>query len=131
MDQAESTYGISKDFQRWAKAAGCTAFKSSRVYLAPLKKFQDEHSTEWEAEQSGGDGSTEAVNRERILVMRKTQRKLDREHDVAMGVLVDKENVKERSGKLLATLTGIMKKTLSKEDYNAITRQFQKVSFEL
>jgi hypothetical protein len=132
MSQAEAVTGISKSFQIWAKKEGCEAFKASRVFLLPLREYYRSYHKSWQ--DAGGSeevvvGSQEAVNRERIISMRRQQRKLDREHEVAMGSLVSVEAVKERQGKLVGALTGILKKTLSREDYNAVARQFQKVDF--
>jgi hypothetical protein len=132
MMQAESMTGLTKDFMRWAKSRGCTAFRGSKIYIADLKAFNEENASEWEEQsESVVDGSQEAVNRERIISMRKQQRKLDREHEVAMGKLVDMDLVKEKTARYVGVLTGIMKKTLSREDYNACARQFQKTDLDL
>jgi len=128
MGQAEAVTGISKDFQRWAKQQGCTAFKASRVFLEPLKAYHKEHGEEWEG--TVDDGSQEAVNRERIIMLRKQQRKLDMEYQTASGELVRKTDVLEMQGKLIGRWLDIMKRCLSRTDFNLIAKQFQAAPFE-
>jgi hypothetical protein len=130
MAQAATITGFPRPFLKWSKERGCDAFRGTKINLALLRKYHAENFGEFELEaEEINDGSQEAVNRERIISMRKQQRKLDREHEVAMGSLVSVEAVKEKQGKLVGALTGILKKTLSREDYNAVARQFQKVDF--
>jgi hypothetical protein len=129
MSQAEAVSGIPKDFQQWAKKQGCAAFKASRVFIGPLQAFYKEHSAAW-AEESSDDGSQEAVNRERIKMLKKQQRKIDMEYQLASGELVRKADVLELQGKLIARWIDIIKRSVSKADWNNISKQFQAAPFE-
>lgn len=46
-------------------------------------------------------------------------------------ILVSKEQVKEHTAIIIGKLVGIMKTTLSRQDFNAVSRQFQQVNCEL
>jgi len=132
MAQAAAITGIPKEFQRWAKSKGCTAFKASRVFIEPLRKFWSENQEEFESVmEESNDGSSAAVNRERVLMLRKQQRKLDRDYEIQTETLISKESVKDRVAKMMGAITGILKKTLSRQDYNAVARQFQECNFDL
>ena len=53
--------------------------------------------------------------------------KLKREAEV----LVLKEDVKQSLAAIIGAWTGVLKRTISKEDYNACTRQFQKINYRV
>jgi len=129
MSQAEAVSGIPKDFQQWAKKQGCTAFKASRVFIAPLQEFFKDHGEEWEG--LDGDGTTEAVNRQRIVLMKKQERKLDREHQVAMETLVSKEAVKAQTAVIISKILFILKSSLSRHEFNQIASQFQQADLSI
>ena len=46
------------------------------------------------------------------------------------GELVLKTDVLEDTAKMMTALVGILKKTLSREDFNSVARQFQKVEYQ-
>lgn len=129
MAQVEALTGISKAFLQWAKKNSCEAFRGSKIYLAPLKKFHEAHISEWE-DLSSDDGSQASVNKERIIMLRKQQRKLDMEYQTASGELVNKADVLEMQGKLITRWIDIIKRTVSKAHWNAIANQFQAAPFE-
>lgn len=130
MAQAETELSIPKAFQKWAKKNGCPAFRGTQIFKDLLVKFWEENEETWRDDEGEVEGTQAEYNRERIKMLRKQQRKADREHEMAMGRLVQIDTVRDSLGAIMAALTAILKKTLTREDYNAVSKQFQKVDFK-
>jgi len=77
------------------------------------------------------DENIPALAEEKLRLIRAqadlAEQKLQRETEI----LISKDAVKERLGNMLGVITGILKTTLSRQDYSAVARQFQQADFNL
>ncbi len=132
--QAEGVTGYRvADMKRWKKS-GCPAFRNNTIYIDELKDWLDKNGIDptapAEDSEDGLAGTPEEVNKERVRTMRLQQRKLDREHEAALGELVYKADVKKEVGSVMDQIVSIIKKTVDRQQFNAIAKQFQSVDFK-
>lgn len=116
MSAAESLWGIPVAEQRRAKAAGCTAFKGSRVFRDPLVAWLK---TNPPAPGAGdGDNLRAAKLRVQIALL---ENQLERER----GELVERELVKEFCGALVADIFSILSPILDRTTFNAVSAELR------
>lgn len=137
--QASHMTGHSIENMKLWKRNGCPAFRNGMIYTDELEQWLKGEGIDPSTPPPEGDegnderpirGTPEEVNRERIKKMRKEQRKLDREHEVQIGLLVKMDEVKKDIASVVDQLTGILKKTLDRQTFNAVAKQFAQVDFK-
>lgn len=118
--QASALLMVSIETLKEAKAAGCNAFRSGRVYLKEYREWiQTSPPTPENTEGNGTKISWE------IARIKKQCRKFDLEFDKERGDVIEKVVLKEKLQILFQPVLEILSKKLSLEDYNACCRQLQ------
>jgi hypothetical protein len=114
---ASAVLGVPTALLRQAKAAGCPAFRGSRVYR---KEWQ-----EWVAKTPvvpQSDAVLDTKEGWEIERLRKTCRKLDLEYEVAQGDLISKAEVKVIVQSAIAPICSTLERHLDKTAYNALCK---------
>ena len=116
MGAAESLWGISASEQRRAKAAGCAAFKGSRVFREALIAWLKENPT------PAGAGDGENLRGQKLKVqIALLENQLARER----GSLVERELVKEFCGALVGDIFEILSPILDRTTFNAVSAELR------
>jgi len=116
MGAAESLWGISASEQRRAKAAGCAAFRGSRVFREPLILWLKENPP------APGAGDAENLRAAKLKVqIALLENQLARER----GDLVERDLVKEFCGALVADVFAILSPHLDRSTFNAVSAELR------
>jgi hypothetical protein len=114
---AAAAMGIPIALLKQAKAAGCPAFRGSRVYRQDWQEWVQENPLD--TSPGAVVDSKEGWDIERL---RKVCRKLDLEYEVAQGDLISKSDVKEACQKAFAPICSALERHLDKIAYNALCK---------
>jgi hypothetical protein len=116
MGAAESLWGISVSEQKRAKAAGCAAFRGSRVFREPLIAWLKENPT------PAGAGDGENLRGQKLKVqIALLENQLSRER----GLLVEKAVVAEEWGFWVGALFEIISRHADRDLHNRISAELK------
>jgi hypothetical protein len=114
---ASSAMGVPVALLKQAKAAGCSAFRGSRVYRQEWQEWVKDNPVD--TSPAAFVDSKEGWDIERL---RKVCRKLDLEYEVAQGDLISKSDVKEACQKAFQPICSALERHLDKIAYNALCK---------
>lgn len=103
MKAASAGMGLSMAVLKWAKAKGCTAFNSNRVFAEPLEK--------WLAINKPAEGELEAEVSSKEQKTREEVRKLKLANDLKEGKLITRAWVVERFNRAAGELNAARSKS--------------------